>query len=646
MKYLSDLNGVALDTDIVLRPHDVDRVLSKPPNWPATHLVKEPLYFKHQDVFVKENIRVQKMEKSRKAVMPARGRHGQSALEPSQSLTATSVDKTSHTGTHGEKGKGNSRASSSSKSRRGLPRSPQGTKRPGTHGSKSPQRSQKRSQSPASTNNNKGSVNGPGSPPGSAAASRKSRGAGAGGATSPSRPTSRQQTPSRGSSRSGSAATPSRGPRKNKDGKTTKAPSKGADLGPTVTEEAAGKGGTSDQTRMEREIGGGIVSPLALLQADTGDMGEDNVSVTSTISSAGVSVHKAGEETISEVPIDDGVKEKQLTFTTTTTMNTATTDPETSRTRGGMTTITMNTATTDPETSRTRGGMTTITDTDANTHASTVSFTPRPPELEELIARTGKQNMLSLPAASRRIFLHQLILTNPPFVYSDLTLTLTLTSMCIGFIVPSRRPRLLDGVHVFPDRNRKIANLEKSFGLRRHKAEDLERMLAVKLCSYLRLQPYTGRPCLGLVHMSRKTEFASKIVMKSLWFRDLARQRPSAWINEVSHSTRYVSHRPAMTKMRVSLTNIEAMLQAPNCAGTNHNLSLMIPFVEVVQVLGQREPLLLSALLCELITNEFTSDVHNAIFDYVDYQLPGEGLSLQSLYKRLWRKPLYGEIPR
>jgi hypothetical protein len=38
---LSDLTSIALSSDILLRPEDVRRILSKPHNWPAVHIKKE-----------------------------------------------------------------------------------------------------------------------------------------------------------------------------------------------------------------------------------------------------------------------------------------------------------------------------------------------------------------------------------------------------------------------------------------------------------------------------------------------------------------------------------------------------------------------------------------------------------------------------
>ena len=80
-----------------------------------------------------------------------------------------------------------------------------------------------------------------------------------------------------------------------------------------------------------------------------------------------------------------------------------------------------------------------------------------------------------------------------------------------GWVAPSKRLRSLDGVKRFTIKGeKKFGHLEKTYGKRQFRKEDDERKMAVSLLGYLRLQPYTGRPCLGLVHMARRIEYAGK----------------------------------------------------------------------------------------------------------------------------------------
>ena len=73
---LSTLTSGTLETDLLLRPNDVKAILAKPPNWPAVHLKKEVINFKHMSGFVKADLAQQILdkeeeEKRRKAALEA-----------------------------------------------------------------------------------------------------------------------------------------------------------------------------------------------------------------------------------------------------------------------------------------------------------------------------------------------------------------------------------------------------------------------------------------------------------------------------------------------------------------------------------------------------------------------------------------------
>ncbi len=44
---LSDLTSAGLDSDILLRPEDVDEILSRSPNWPVMHIEKKNIYYEN-----------------------------------------------------------------------------------------------------------------------------------------------------------------------------------------------------------------------------------------------------------------------------------------------------------------------------------------------------------------------------------------------------------------------------------------------------------------------------------------------------------------------------------------------------------------------------------------------------------------------
>ena len=217
-----------------------------------------------------------------------------------------------------------------------------------------------------------------------------------------------------------------------------------------------------------------------------------------------------------------------------------------------------------------------------------------------------------------------------------------------GWIPSSKRLRSLDGVKPFIVRGeKKFGHLEKTYTKRQFREDDDERKMAVALMSYLRLQPYTGRPCLGLVHMARRVQYAGKIAMKSLWYRDVARERPSAWVNEISTCLRYIGRKMCVVRVRGCLDHLEVMvdsrLNAPftlnSGALQGQQLSIMIPFNDVVRNLSKNAPFLLSSFLTETITNTYTRTTIDEILDYVEFQVPGFGQGENGYHRSTIAKP-------
>jgi hypothetical protein len=219
-----------------------------------------------------------------------------------------------------------------------------------------------------------------------------------------------------------------------------------------------------------------------------------------------------------------------------------------------------------------------------------------------------------------------------------------------GWVPPSKRVRSLEGVKRFPTKSARFDGMEKTFQKRIEKKEDDERLTAVKLMAYLRLQPYTGRPCLGLVHMARRMLYAGTIAAKSLWYRDVARGRPSAWVNEVGCGVRYVCNRLALVKVRASLNHLEVLMDAgagaPWKYGSGHQasqqLSLMIPLLDIVRNLTNA-PLLLGAFLTETVTNTYSRTTLDRIIDNIDFQLAGYGQGLSGAHANAFMKAGSGD---
>jgi hypothetical protein len=57
--------------------------------------------------------------------------------------------------------------------------------------------------------------------------------------------------------------------------------------------------------------------------------------------------------------------------------------------------------------------------------------------------------------------------------------------------------------------------------------EDEEQRQALALTTYLRLQPHTGRPCLGLFHLHRRVRHLQDLfLLPTLWHQHALQGRP------------------------------------------------------------------------------------------------------------------------
>ena len=204
------------------------------------------------------------------------------------------------------------------------------------------------------------------------------------------------------------------------------------------------------------------------------------------------------------------------------------------------------------------------------------------------------------------------------------------------WIPPSKRTRSLDGVKVYPTKGHPAETLI-SYATSRAKKELSEVETARALMTYLRLHPYTGRPCLGLVHFVRRQIYCIKSITRCRWFFDLAKGMPSTWANDLVDELRLVGGRLWKVTTRGSLDSLEVRL---NAHSRRLGLTIVIPFRDILENLARNQPILLASLLCETITNRYSAELHNNLLDYVDMQLPGEEP------RRFWRQSLFGEMPR
>lgn len=85
---------------------------------------------------------------------------------------------------------------------------------------------------------------------------------------------------------------------------------------------------------------------------------------------------------------------------------------------------------------------------------------------------------------------------------------------------------------------------------------------AEKIVSYLKIQPHTSRPCLGLLHLIRRSDFSFANWRKCLWFNDQLSLNPSVLPSEIFHGivSRGTSER-VLLRISHHLSRIDLQLQ-------------------------------------------------------------------------------------
>jgi len=626
---LSLLTSSGLNTDILLRPQDVQEVLSRQPYWPQTSAPAiSTRKFKRNNVFVTERIR-QKREDEEKAAEQARieaERLVEEAVEAE--VLAKKKKKEAIEAARNAKAPG-----SSSGRRKNMP-----TKAPGSATSKARDRDRDMSPQSGSGTPSRG-VRNTLRAPGTEVGSGGGRGA-TGNDVSPSQPSSRQGSmrqsrPSKagtigagtiatlenpisnaGNISNSNNATPaySRGanrdsvrhaspdPRDNDKTATTTTtvgtltlgniksgtrdqPSAGVSLGSVLPKISSGSNsGNASASNNNSIITANRVSITDMFKVDTTKDEEDSASVASgSVGDSTVDIELDDDGSIASVGIDGILYDSQ--------------SPS-----GGYLRMTRlpDVGEVGEEGSVAEHSLALAQDSVSlgSIASSVVSYKPHKVHLEMV---PGPDGHLTLQDADAHAMYGEL--TGGGSVISKaLSNDKSIASKVFNlenFVLPSKRPRSLRGVLVHKNVFTKENPLGRSYNIRNSKKEDNDRSMARDLMSYLRLQPYTGRPCLGLVHMSRKINYASKVVVASQWYRDLAAGKSSLWTNEVTQEWRFVAKRYCFTRIRFTSNSVfELQIFLPNpktglvsiASAGGMTLSLMIPLEKVVISITENFP--------------------------------------------------------
>eukprot|EP00605_Chrysophyceae_sp_TOSAG23-4_P001865 GSChrysophyteH1.ASY1.ANO1.2057.1 assembled CDS len=558
---LSDLTSAGLETDILLRPSDVDEILAKPPNWPAVHIKKTTRFYKNNslvllarnlDVEIQKKEDLEKLEREKREAEEAREREEQEKLENERRPK--------------KKGQGGTRSA-------------------------------------------RGSIRTPGTP-----SSRKSMRKNSNTATTDVSPTRRasERTPSRNSIRKNTTdgtehatATDTDTDTDESSGKISPIKTRRVSSRQTVRQQSSSRP-SSRQTKLQTHLASSNTQPSAnVISAAAATAGQYLKSPAPNVPSP---VHSNLEDT------------GAVTMADLLNADVGSVDDDASL--GDYSSIATN------EVSDMEPQVQTGVDGDEAKNELALSL---------VLQRLNNHDGFSLDGTSSGARDSLLSINSGVSSYTPRKIDVDLTD----FILPSKRVRSLDGVKVYPNSFSNQNELGRTYSARKKEKEERERKMAENLMTYLRLHPYTGRPCLGLVHMQRKTLYAGKILVRSQWYRDLARGKPSMWVNEVTSERRFCGTRLVLSRLRACLDHFEAQLELPN----GYALSLLIPFKDVVSNLIRNKPSFVGSFLCETILNEYSQDTHNHIINYIDFQLPGFGSGLGEKL-RFWRKEFLGEVPR
>lgn len=194
------------------------------------------------------------------------------------------------------------------------------------------------------------------------------------------------------------------------------------------------------------------------------------------------------------------------------------------------------------------------------------------------------------------------------------------------------------GVVVYPCVRHHILALPPTYHSRRLKLERQEESDASRILSMMRLNPHSGRICVGLLHLIRRGESVRKVLMSSLWYKDwLASECPSTWANEQAHYLHMFNGRFCLVSVRDTFGSAEVRLSFYGMDPIT--VTITVPLEDIVVSMLEK-PFLLATFICDLIVNRYSADIIDHIVSCLDLEFPGE------CDKKLRRADLFGETPR
>lgn len=157
------------------------------------------------------------------------------------------------------------------------------------------------------------------------------------------------------------------------------------------------------------------------------------------------------------------------------------------------------------------------------------------------------------------------------------------------------------------------------------------------LLRYIRLHPYSHRPCLNLYHLHLRCELTYKRLYQSLWYQDMRKSVRSNWSNAFIAEERTVADRKLFVRIQDNYGDLQFRLCT--CSSESRNeayiSTINVAFHDICNSLAHT-PLLLASLLCDVICNTYSVDSIEQLINSIDVVLPGE-------QDRWWRQSIANE---
>lgn len=203
------------------------------------------------------------------------------------------------------------------------------------------------------------------------------------------------------------------------------------------------------------------------------------------------------------------------------------------------------------------------------------------------------------------------------------------------FHPPSKFARSLEQYKVFANRCKQLQGKHGNYVQQTIRREKQDEDKAEELVKHLRMQPYTGRPCLGLLHFYRRREFTMKNLIECMWYSDRVASNPMTLEHKVYDHIDFLGKDRVRVKVFEHLHRFEIFVEFCKPQAARKNLvRLDVNLKSVVSsYLERAQPLHLVAFLERFTTGQYDNYFFDHLFSHVISSMPGH---LAKEYYRYW----------